>query len=753
MAAPGGPGPTPVAQRKITLRNVKGSALTYVEMDRNLSSFFHSASLNGTDLLLHYTGSSVLGAPYTPTSVTVPLNPLLATITQLTVAGNNVGDIQYRINNSTLGADSSFKWDTVNYRLGVGKASPVATLDVMQLDAANPSRIRITTQDIKSGNRIAALELYQGNTFIGSFGKTNASRPDIYTIVGDGTRSAYTTIGTTNVVRVMGTGVGILLPSTTTPNKALTVVGEIGVGTNTGGNQGILGSIITPASAPGGKVPLASLPSSAGQIGLLIESPYSSGISGTGGHVVVGINTTGPVQNTAFSVVAGGGGYYTIPILTAVATGKIGINKVNPVQALDIVGNTTMTGNINIDGTATIVTVADSLGANPKVLTVNGTGLVEYSNNLMPRGGIIMWGGTIPNIPTGWRLCDGNNGTVVNGVTIPDLRERFIVGAGGTGDSLVATRIYDRTGSNYSDHTFMYYGGPVMDFNDKVNTETGGDAYFEYYNNDPAKITANGDPTGTYHMYNTGGNYFYYINNEGNIEKGNTLDNGIRYYGSPTTPFAQTNVNNNPGQPANWSGDTYYARIDPYSQAYGYYHVYQKKFSTNNIAATGNNLWYWIFDKRHQNYTLVKGTFNGDASIGTAAGAYYKTGPATGFSYTPFQKYKNPGVPTTDANTNRPIIYHARRLQVPGVVWPEGGYNVGDKAGFSDIQLTNATMPSHTHIAQRWTGAYGPNGNGPFANGYGYRNNTRITSTAGGDQPHENKPPYYALAFIIYTGS
>jgi len=44
---------TPV-QRQITLRNVKGSALTYAEMDKNLSSFFYSASLSGTDLLLHY---------------------------------------------------------------------------------------------------------------------------------------------------------------------------------------------------------------------------------------------------------------------------------------------------------------------------------------------------------------------------------------------------------------------------------------------------------------------------------------------------------------------------------------------------------------------------------------------------------------------------------------------------------------------------------------------------------------------------
>ena len=36
-----------------------------------------------------------------------------------------------------------------------------------------------------------------------------------------------------------------------------------------------------------------------------------------------------------------------------------------------------------------------------------------------------MWSGSIDTIPKGWALCDGQNGT-------PDLRNRFIVGAGGT---------------------------------------------------------------------------------------------------------------------------------------------------------------------------------------------------------------------------------------------------------------------------------------------------------------------------------
>lgn len=42
---------------------------------------------------------------------------------------------------------------------------------------------------------------------------------------------------------------------------------------------------------------------------------------------------------------------------------------------------------------------------------------------LFPTGGIIMWSGSIASIPNGWGLCNGTNGT-------PDLRDRFVIGAG-----------------------------------------------------------------------------------------------------------------------------------------------------------------------------------------------------------------------------------------------------------------------------------------------------------------------------------
>jgi hypothetical protein len=65
----------------------------------------------------------------------------------------------------------------------------------------------------------------------------------------------------------------------------------------------------------------------------------------------------------------------------------------------------------------------------------------------IPTGAIILWSGSIGSIPAGYVLCNGNNGT-------PDLRNRFIVGAGstyavnatgGSADSVLPTHTHTAT--------------------------------------------------------------------------------------------------------------------------------------------------------------------------------------------------------------------------------------------------------------------------------------------------------------------
>ena len=42
---------------------------------------------------------------------------------------------------------------------------------------------------------------------------------------------------------------------------------------------------------------------------------------------------------------------------------------------------------------------------------------------VIPPGLIALWSGRVAQVPAGWALCDGRNDT-------PDLRDRFVVGAG-----------------------------------------------------------------------------------------------------------------------------------------------------------------------------------------------------------------------------------------------------------------------------------------------------------------------------------
>ena len=71
--------------------------------------------------------------------------------------------------------------------------------------------------------------------------------------------------------------------------------------------------------------------------------------------------------------------------------GKVGINKTGANDTLDVNGGVTAT-------------------------TFTGNGVI-------PVGGIIMWSGAVNQIPSGWALCNGGNGT-------PNLQNRFIIGAG-----------------------------------------------------------------------------------------------------------------------------------------------------------------------------------------------------------------------------------------------------------------------------------------------------------------------------------
>ena len=97
----------------------------------------------------------------------------------------------------------------------------------------------------------------------------------------------------------------------------------------------------------------------------------------------------------------------------------------------------------SLTGTPTAPTA--SAGTN-----TNQIATTSFVNSLLS-GVIVMWSGSTSSIPVGWLLCNGSNGT-------PDLRDRFVIGAGAnyavgaTGGSKDATLVSHSHGVSDPSH-------------------------------------------------------------------------------------------------------------------------------------------------------------------------------------------------------------------------------------------------------------------------------------------------------------
>ncbi len=103
-----------------------------------------------------------------------------------------------------------------------------------------------------------------------------------------------------------------------------------------------------------------------------------------------------------------------------------------------------------LTGTPTAPTAA--AGTNTSQLATTEFVTTAITNGGAPSGLIAMWSGSIATIPAGWYLCNGANGT-------PDLRYKFIVGAGstyavaatgGSADAIVVSHTHTATTSSTS---------------------------------------------------------------------------------------------------------------------------------------------------------------------------------------------------------------------------------------------------------------------------------------------------------------
>ena len=151
------------------------------------------------------------------------------------------------------------------------------------------------------------------------------------------------------------------------------------------------------------------------------------------------------------------------------------------------VGIATVTENgLNVTGVCT----ATSFDGDGSLITnVGGT---------IPSGGIILWSGAANAIPTGWYLCDGQNST-------PDLRNRFVVGAGdaysvdatgGSADATLVSHTHNVTGNtnNTGDHSHSGNTNNTGDHSHSGNTNNTGDHAHRWGTDDADGAGGTGNP-------------------------------------------------------------------------------------------------------------------------------------------------------------------------------------------------------------------------------------------------------------------
>jgi hypothetical protein len=124
-------------------------------------------------------------------------------------------------------------------------------------------------------------------------------------------------------------------------------------------------------------------------------------------------------------------------------------------DSMTVAGTLNVTGGLQLDGAA---------GTSGQVMVSAGSGNTPTWANSFPTGGIIIWSGAANAIPSGWLLCDGSNST-------PDLRNRFVIGAGstyavaatgGSADAIVVNHTHTATTNTTGAHTHASNTGGVF---------------------------------------------------------------------------------------------------------------------------------------------------------------------------------------------------------------------------------------------------------------------------------------------------
>ena len=149
-------------------------------------------------------------------------------------------------------------------------------------------------------------------------------------------------------------------------------------------------------------------------------------------------------------------------------------NSLSAIIALNAPQNSPTFTGIPAAPTAPLGTVSTQIATTSFVQTAIGAAVLAAPTGIPP-GGIIIWSGSTTAIPAGWVLCNGANST-------PDLRDRFVIGAGtsyavnatgGNKDAIVVNHTHSVSDPGHVHTTVQMIGNNNIDGVDSTTVQSG----------------------------------------------------------------------------------------------------------------------------------------------------------------------------------------------------------------------------------------------------------------------------------------
>ena len=342
----------------------------------------------------------------------------------------------------------------------------------------------------------------------------------------------------------------------------------------------------------------------------------------------------------------------------------------------------------------------------------------------IPTGLISMWSGSLTTVPEGWALCNGENGT-------PDLTDRFIVGAGNNyavgdvgGEDLVT--LVD------SDLPYHRHSSGTLD-----NSSSGGHSH-----------TASSASTGS-HSHGSGtlgtsedgehshsassGSAGSHSHTQGTLEIG-SVDTHTHGSGTYSTSSASAHTHGYGTYSTSTGGSHSHSSGTLATASAGNHQHTQRYRSIHITGASGDTTRYLVGNTLLTNNTTADGSHTHSVSGSTASGGSHShsvsgtSGSGGSHSHSVSGTSSSGGSHTHDISGRTSSTgSHSHSVSVGSAA--DHSHSVSgstSSSGSHSHTITVDDVLDHTHSISGYTGYIGSSSNA-----------------------HENRPPYYALAYIM----